>query len=274
MQDHFAANLRLLCSYYRSIADVCRRLNINRSQFNRYLSGRSRPSAHTLRRFCDFFGVEEYEILLPNEQFQRLIKVRPNRPEGDAPGTPAEQPETPHLRQLGQMGTAGLSRYLGYYFENYMSMAHPGKILRTLVKLEQRDEGVYFQRTERVRERDGEAVCHGVYLGMAHFLTDRIFLVDYESLTGHEITETILFPTFKNRVTRLSGLKLGVSGTGERMPSCARVVYEYLGPQVDTLRALSLCGLYAPDSAEIDAVTVNAVRNDMAAGDVHFRARH
>ncbi|MFV0665907.1 helix-turn-helix domain-containing protein [Denitromonas sp.] len=52
MHDDFARNLRLLCSYYKSIAEVCRRLNVNRPQFNRYLSGRYRPSANTLRRFC------------------------------------------------------------------------------------------------------------------------------------------------------------------------------------------------------------------------------
>ena len=31
MHDEFVANLRLLCSYYPSIADVCRRLPINRT---------------------------------------------------------------------------------------------------------------------------------------------------------------------------------------------------------------------------------------------------
>lgn len=40
MNENFARNLRLLCSYYKSIAEVCRRLEINRAQFNRYLSGR------------------------------------------------------------------------------------------------------------------------------------------------------------------------------------------------------------------------------------------
>ena len=81
------------------------------------------------------------------------------------------------------------------------------------------------RRTERLVERPREKACHGVYLGLAHFLTDRIFLTDYESLTGLEMTQTILFPSFKNRVTRLTGLKLGVSGSGERMPCCARVAH-------------------------------------------------
>ncbi|MBT0962396.1 helix-turn-helix domain-containing protein [Denitromonas iodatirespirans] len=269
MHDDFARNLRLLCSYYKSIAEVCRRLNVNRPQFNRYLSGRYRPSANTLRRFCEFFGVEEHEILLPSAQFERLVQVRPRH----TPAPEPTAPEAPHLAHLKAIGTAGLDKYLGYYFETYLSMACPGKILRTLVCLEQRDGRVYYQRTERLVEHPHEKAYHGIYLGMAHFLTDRIFLADYESLTGLEMTQTILFPSFKNRVTRLTGLKLGVSGSGERMPCCARVVYEFLGQTIDVRRALRMCGLYDVDDPCIDDATRQAIRNDSALGEWHFRAR-
>ena len=269
MHEDFARNLRLLCSYYRSIAEVCRRLGINRPQFNRYLSGRYRPSAHTLRRFCDFFGVEEHEILLPSGQFERLVQVRPRAPASSEP----ESPESRHFAHLKDIGTPGLDKYLGYYFENYLSMACSGKLLRTLVCLEQHNDRVCYQRTERLVEHPHEKAYHGIYVGIAHFLTDRIFLTDYESLTGLEMTQTILFPSFKNRVTRLNGLKLGVSGSGERMPCCARVVYEYLGPAVDVRRALRLCGLYEPDDAQVDESIRKAVINEISPGEWHFRAR-
>lgn len=274
MHQDFAKNLRLLCSYYRSIAEVCRRLDINRSQFNRYLNGRYRPSAHTLRGFCEFFGIEEFEILLPHEQFKRLISVKPSQLCGVNEPVESNKPESVHLNKLSKRGASGLTPYLGYYFEYYISMALPGKILRTLICLEERSEGVYYQRTERLRDSRDDSLCHGVYLGLAYFLTDRIFLVDYESLTGHEITETILFPSFKNRITRLHGLKLGVSGSGERMPCCARVVYECLGRSVDVRRALSMCGIYDLDCDEIDGSIVDSVSNSMGENDWHFRARH
>jgi len=270
MTQEFQRNLRLLCSYYKSIAEVCRRLNINRPQFNRYLSGRSTPSANTLRRLCDFFGVEEHEILLPHEQFQRLIQVRP-RPSASETAT---TPEAELLANIAQQGQHSLSKYLGYYFEYYMSFACPGQLLRTLVCLEQRDDKVYYQRTERLQEEVGEKPCHGIYLGMASFLTDRIFMVDYESLTGHEVSQTILFPTYRNRVSRLTGRKMGVSGSGERMPCCGRVLYEYLGSDVDLRSALKLCGLYELDSAEIEQSIKDAVSNDIDTGEWHFRARH
>ena len=138
MNENLAHNLRLLTGYYKSVAEVCRRLDINRPQFNRYLSGRNRPSHHTLRRFCAFFGVEEHEILLPSAQFQRLVQTRPQIHQADVENAV----DVPHLRQLKSVGTAGFDRFLGYYFETYMSMAYPGKILRTLVVLERRGDGV------------------------------------------------------------------------------------------------------------------------------------
>ena len=78
-QHEFCENLRMLCTYYRSVADVCRKLNVNRAQFNRYLNGTSKPSSHTLERICDFFGVEPAEIYLPREHFHQIIQVRPKQ---------------------------------------------------------------------------------------------------------------------------------------------------------------------------------------------------
>ena len=76
MSADFCANLRLLSDHYKSIAEVCRRLGVNRSQFNKYLNGRSRPSRHIMKKICDFFGVEEYEVLLPHKEFDELIRLR------------------------------------------------------------------------------------------------------------------------------------------------------------------------------------------------------
>lgn len=267
MNEELAQNLRLLCSYYKSITEVTQRLSISRTQFNRYLSGRHRPAANTLRRICDFFGVEEHEILLPHSQFQRLVQVRP-RPNQQ----PTEHPVLEHL-QLLQNNNTELEKYAGYYFEYYLSMSVPGKILRSLVCIEQQPQGTFYQRTERLVEDDDEGVCHCKYLGVAHYLSDRIFLVDYESLTRNEITQTILFPTFKSRVTWLQGLRLGASASGERMPCCSRVVMEYLGNDLNLRRALSLCKLYDYHSAEIDDSIRQMISNDSQSQQWHFRAK-
>ncbi|TQV84389.1 helix-turn-helix domain-containing protein [Aliikangiella coralliicola] len=269
MNEDFAKNLRLLCSYYKSIAEVCRRININRPQFNRYLSGRHKPSPNILRRMCDFFGLEDFEILLPHDQFERLLSVQRRFDDSTKPDTP----DTKILNELSNKGTSELEKYLGFYFEYYISMAYPGMILRTLVCFEKRDNRIFYQRTERLSEQPHKKVFHGVYQGVAHFLTDRLFLIDYESLTGYEMTQTILYPSFKNRITRLTGLKLGVSGSGERAPCCARVLYEFLGRSIEIRKALKLCGLINPKDNTVDTSIVQAVSNDMTENDWHFRAR-
>ncbi|MDO6588357.1 helix-turn-helix transcriptional regulator [Salipiger sp. 1_MG-2023] len=61
---HFPTNLGFACSLLPSIAEVCRRVDINRQQFNKYLAGSVRPSRHNMRRICDFFGVTESELLM------------------------------------------------------------------------------------------------------------------------------------------------------------------------------------------------------------------
>jgi transcriptional regulator with XRE-family HTH domain len=63
----FGRNLRLLSAPYGSIASLCRELGINRTQFNRYLSGESFPRPDILHRICVFFDVDARVLLEPVE---------------------------------------------------------------------------------------------------------------------------------------------------------------------------------------------------------------
>ncbi len=59
---NFAFNLARLCKREASIAAVCRGTRINRQQFNRYLAGRSIPSAANRQKICRYFKVSESEL--------------------------------------------------------------------------------------------------------------------------------------------------------------------------------------------------------------------
>ena len=144
MSDSLGSNLKLLCSHYRSIAEVCRKLAINRAQFNKYLSGQSRPTAYNLKRICDFFGVEAYELSLPGEQFASLIGARSNDQPARALGDPLLELVQP-LRQY----SSSLARYCGYYFEYSNCMSVPGQILLSLVQLREERGSYLFERQER-----------------------------------------------------------------------------------------------------------------------------
>src|SRR6056297_2884283 len=48
-----------------SVAGLCRQLGINRTQFNRYLSGESFPRPDILARICNYFEVDARILLEP-----------------------------------------------------------------------------------------------------------------------------------------------------------------------------------------------------------------
>ena len=275
----FSANLRLSCSHFRSIAEVCRRLNLNRPQFNRYLAGQSRPSAHTLRMLGDFFGFEQHEWWLPHSHFAQLLNVRPR---SEQPSQKSEinnpAPSSRHLDLLAKLGVAGapaMARYLGVYFEYYRSMSYPDRVLRSLVCLvrtgPEQAPSVRYVRWERLAPPGPDrSVERCRYEGSAYMLNERIFMLDIESFTGNELTQTICFPNYRRRVTRLSGLKIGVSASQPRNPCCPRVLLEYLGPRVDLRRALAQCGLLDPAAGSVDAEVLRLIDNRDMGSAQHF----
>ena len=65
LRSMFGANLRILAQSYPSISELSRQLGINRTQFNRYLSGESFPRPDVLARICTFFDVDARVLLEP-----------------------------------------------------------------------------------------------------------------------------------------------------------------------------------------------------------------
>ncbi|WP_158260103.1 helix-turn-helix domain-containing protein [Zobellella endophytica] len=250
----FTDNLKLLCGHYPSLAQVCKKMGINRTQFNKYLSGKVSPSKANLRLICDFFGVEEFEILMPHEQFtKQVIAARSEI-----------APQDGYLRKMAELrgrSRPSLERYLGWYHEYYYSLGYPGRIFRSLVQVSTSKQGIAYARYERLigAAARGEKVTHCRYHGIAVNLCDRIFLMDYEALTENEITQTVLFPSYKSQLKHLLGVKIGVSSKSHRTPACTRVLYDYLGETVDFKKQFRGCGLY--EEAEVDGRIRAAIDN-------------
>ncbi len=68
LRNMFGANLRQLSEGYPSISALSRDLGINRTQFNRYLSGESFPRPDVLARICAFFDVDARVLLEPVDE--------------------------------------------------------------------------------------------------------------------------------------------------------------------------------------------------------------
>ncbi|MCO1333920.1 helix-turn-helix transcriptional regulator [Microbulbifer sp. OS29] len=268
MSNDFPQNLRLLCGFYPSIAEVCRRIGVNRAQFNKYLNGNTQPSQYTLGKICHFFGVEPHEIMMPHEQFNQIVRVRSN-PSSDS------DPVRPYNRNIDlliQESQGRADKYLGFYFEYHYSMTFPDHIIRSLLHIESDGDSYYFQRFERMRYPDRDEWYKSRYKGMLLFLADRIFLIGYEALTHNEIAQTILYPTYKSRVSYLSGLKLGASASDRREPVCTKVVLESLGRKISIKSALKLCGVFGPESEEINKNIRENIRATTTEGPQSFFA--
>ncbi len=270
LTNNFQKNLRWICGYYKSISEVCRKIGINRQQFNKYLNGTSEPSEYNMRQICNFFGVEEYEILKPHDEFKHMIDT--NEPSAML----ADQASGRH----GEAATIFTrennvpNMYLGYYYKYYQSFSDPGKILKAFVHIYTDDDISRYKCIERLGDpanrRDSRFVFK--YVGVAQFLRDRIFLIDREVLLKSEISQTILYPTFKSRLDVLHGLLLGVAGRASREPVCARVLMEYLGQEVNLKAAMRQSGLYDFDSPAIADNIKKAIMNDVRSGESYFRA--
>ncbi|MFC3615088.1 helix-turn-helix domain-containing protein [Lutimaribacter marinistellae] len=64
----FGENLRRLSRRYRSISELSRQLGVNRTQYNRYLSGESFPRPDVLDKICRFFDVDARILLDPVDE--------------------------------------------------------------------------------------------------------------------------------------------------------------------------------------------------------------
>lgn len=247
-QLYLSTNLLFAVGYYPSISELCRRVGINRQQFMRYLSGASHPSRNNLRKLCDFLGVDEFELLLPPDQFRKIIALRPAKSSNLPPALSA----VPNLLEMSQRKRNQIARIHGFYYEYYFSFSTPQHVLRALIHIFPSDSFTFFKRIERLKKTNSATLPDVYkYQGIVINVGDRLYLFDQESITGSELSQTILFQSYRNRVSTLSGLRMGVSGADAHDPAASRIVMEFIGRAVNHREAISGCKLFRFDDPEI-----------------------
>ncbi len=248
--DSLPANIKLLCSYSKSISEVCRRLGINRHQFQKYIDGSAFPSLRTLRRIGDYFGVEESELLLDADQFRHFRRDHDDRPA--------------FLRQNNDR----LRGVTGLYHNHFCPVEYPGRILRGLVHI-YAENGVIFsrnierklpQRDRKTRKYDGLLVNSG----------DRIIMYEREVSVGRMAWITIYYQGDRDQPDILLGLSVGVTGTFTRELACYRVLLQRLPEHMDVRSALKGCGVFEFGDPDIDKDIQARVRNTMRSDDWAF----
>ena len=161
MKDqNLVKNLRLLIGYSASITKVCNDIKISRQQFTKYLSGRSLPRLRSLQMICDYFGLEDWELLLPHDEFRKLITIRPikigqNNQSFSNKFISEVQKKSQSINDMGS--------FLGFYYNHFIVKAKKSMIQRSLIQLfevlKYRSLGAHAKNinnyTKRLREDTG-----------------------------------------------------------------------------------------------------------------------
>ena len=242
-----ARNLRRLCSGERSISEVCRRVGINRQQFNRYLTGASRPSAFNTQRLCHHFGVQEHELLLPHDEFERRFRGRRVTPAESRPGDRLDR----LLRSAFPGDRRPLMRYTGYYHFYFRTPTWPDRLVCGVSSIHER-EGLFFSKAVmRDLDRQDGTRYHSKYEGLVALRHDLLFIVETQTLAQDVIVETMLRAPRRSDATLLRGHTFGISNP-TREPYLRPIVWRYLGRVIDLRAALRATGLVDPASGPVE----------------------
>jgi len=74
LQDNVQKNLATLVESCRSVADMCRKVDVNRQQFNKYLAGQHVPSQKILQKIARYFMMEAEDLFRAPVDFKKFYE--------------------------------------------------------------------------------------------------------------------------------------------------------------------------------------------------------
>lgn len=249
---NLSRNLRVLCDRHGSIAEVCRRIDINRQQFNRYLSGETRPSGSILRKIADFFRVPGADLDLDVSLFAR----RHDRQQGA---------KVAHLG-FGSAGEAGqLDRYCRYYHTYFRWTNHHKAIVKGFARIYRDGDVMRSKVLDRYIQKDEPILRKPVYYykmnGLVSLAGGFLYILDNHKGLNESYTMTCLYPSYTDQVSILTGMMIGVSSYLDRRPFASNLAYVAVDHNASLIDAVRQCGVYPEDSEHIPRVIRHLVQN-------------
>ncbi|ACE94865.1 UNVERIFIED_ORG: transcriptional regulator with XRE-family HTH domain [Rhizobium esperanzae] len=225
----FAANLRTLCDRQGSVAAVCRKIKVNRQQFNKYLSGAHLPAAANMRIIANYFGLsvpilfsdpEEFRTLVDGNFFHAMSAVR-------------------QLPEFARFVSAMLvensvpdSDLVGVYDRYQFSSIYKGFVLKSAFCIYRANQFLQHYYVERFPSFDDPKKMEYVfkYYGFCFPVADRLFTADFEGIQSNELTFGVYAQVKRNSKKFMFGISSGIAATVFRQPYSTKVALHYRGP--------------------------------------------
>ncbi len=247
--ENFSRNLHFLCAQKTSVSQVCREIEINRQQFDRYMKGRAFPSAHNLRRICDYFGVREEQLLGDPARLRRSALHEP-APERLGPLEQALLPEAGEF--------ALLRNYVGLYYYFFLSPNWHGKIQCGLVSFRAQGGRLRSRYLGRVWDPDYRKIVRSRFEGHVALRGDRLFILEYASNLPDSFGQTILYAAHQHQSNYITGMCFGIAWPPQRAPFASPVILKRVPAATQARDAVRNCGLYDAESRALDPFVRNA----------------
>ncbi|SAL53664.1 hypothetical protein AWB69_05657 [Caballeronia udeis] len=218
---HLATNLSLLVASFDSVADFCRKLNVNRQQFNKYLAGYHVPSQKVLIKIAKFFLMEPADLFRAPAEFRSFYEGL----EYELPIDLKSAPQFLHFLPLIKSSVGPLRDFLGVYYRYHNSSIYKGRILRSVTCIYEHDSVIRYVTVERfpLQESTHKVGYSFTYHGFCFLLGDRIFMIDFEGRQRNEMTFSVLTPQHRRPIRFLYGVVTGVASSSFRQPFSTRL---------------------------------------------------
>lgn len=245
----FAQNLRFLTETAESVSALCVELNMNRQQYNKYLSGKHLPSRRNIALIARFFSVSEKDFFIDSERFRRVYENANRRISHAIQGSFLLKEYAVRLQQ----NSDEFRGFLGIYARYQVSSIYKNTVLRSIMRIYEKDGFLYYYYIERFKSLDNpkSVAFEFKYHGVCNVLEGKVFLIDAETQQHNELTFAVLTPIARLPQRLLFGLATGVAADVFREPFSTRVALTMLSGGALRPSHLRLASSLSPDDPSI-----------------------
>ena len=249
LREALSTNLSQLCKKEDSIASVCRATQINRQQFNRYLSGDSLPNQRNREKICRYFKIDEPDLF--QERAVTIVKDRVDDDEDPWSHT--------DLRSVLKLIHSEVQTSIapGLYFAHFAIPHDPKSVMRSTIVVRKDGNLSTFRRMTGFAEPKGSwwSLFNGDHKGVILERRHWLYFLAINALGNREPTLLVLRWLPSSR-PMLGGEATILTPPG---PTITAVVLTPCEPGMSLRTAIKSSHVYSAEAPEIDPMVLDTL---------------